>query len=128
MRKINPLTRRDGGLLVDPATIRDCDLGAIRQVAFDRVQELAPKFGEWIYRWCDTEQAARAEGTRRTVKHASCVPPIDTYSDRELGQALQAIVRLAFLPAGEAFGQFVDRLLMVIGEHAGDRLEARPNG
>jgi hypothetical protein len=128
MRRIDPLTPRDAGLLIDPSSIRPADLQAIRKLAFDRIQEIAPKFGTWLYQWCDSEQAARAGGTRRTVKHACCVPPLTEYSDAELGQTLQAITRLAFLPAGEAFGQFVDRLLQVISERASERLEGRADG
>jgi hypothetical protein len=129
MRRLDPLTRQDGGLLVDAASIRDADLAAIRKICLTRVQDTAPRFATWLHRWCDAEQAARArDSDKRTVGHLMCCPPLNDFDDAELAGTLRTLMNLSFHPQGEAFAQFLDRWLVIVAEMAAQRLEGRSDG
>ena len=107
----------------DPRIIEDIALKNLRELALKTVTETSPTFGEWLRKWCETEQYWRTTNPdHRPVKHAIALPPVHTWTNKELGQALRAVSVLSYIEQSEPVGSFVDRATLCVVEEAASRL------
>lgn len=110
--------------IADPRRATDQDVAILRHHALHSVMPVAPVFGSWLHGWCDKEQKARHDHPEdRTPKHMAAVPACEKWTDRELAEALNAIIQVHFASgAPEIIGEWVDRWLQIIAGHAAARL------
>ena len=110
----------------DCTKIPDDVLALVRRLCLGAMMKTAPKFAQWLHRWCDTEQYFRhTDPDNRPEKHLRGVPPLLDFSDAELAGALRAAVLLSYHPMAESLAQMTDRILLGVMEVATERLEAR---
>lgn len=112
----------------DPRAISDAALAEFRKLALQAIDE-APRFGAWLHRWCDTEQAGRMDKPRLTMpaRHFIALPhDIGSYSNKELGQALEVTTYLSYHVSNVEVGAFIDRLVLVLAPLAAQRLAELP--
>jgi len=106
----------------DPRRLTDETLAALRRLTTDRIDGMAPRFGEWLYRWCDAEAYWRStDAEHRPARHALAVPPAAEWSTADLVDALHATICMEFLAQPEAVGVFLDRLRLGLAEVLKDR-------
>ena len=110
---------------IDPRHIPDETLVRLRRLAVDKVLPIAPRFAQWLIEWCGAEAYHRQrDPDHRRAVHLLALPLISDWSDREIGQTLRAVTLLSLIPMHGSLDDFLDRLTLVIGEVAADRLEA----
>jgi hypothetical protein len=109
---------------IDCRAIPNEELVRFRKLAVESVMEAAPTFGEWLRKWCETEELWRRQNPQnRPAKHLIALPPACEWTNRELSQALRAVTNLSYIPQHGTFDTFIDRIVLVVTEEAADRLE-----
>jgi hypothetical protein len=109
----------------DASSISDNALADLRGLVVRRVLPAAGAFGSWLHNWCDAEQSRRQRGGEPfvRVKHDLAMPPAPTWTNAELGEALEVVNRLSYAVTDASVGQLVDRLVLVITGEAASRLK-----
>ena len=109
---------------IDSREIPDDALVRFRRLAVTRVLDVSPVFGEWLRKWCETEELWRRQNPdNRPARHVVALPPAHEWNNRELAQALRAATALSYIPLHGSFDSFVDRIIVAISEAAAARLE-----
>lgn len=110
-------------IFLDPDRVSDADLAAIRPLVLRLVLPIAPALADFIHGWIDAEQGFRRTGQPRPAKHIAAPPPLDRWTDRQVGEALNAILQIHFdTSAPEPVAELFDRWLVMIGGWAASRL------
>lgn len=111
----------------DGRRIPDDALTHLRSLSLKNVSEPAPTFGEWLRKWCETEQYWRKTNPEnRPTQHVLALPPAHEWTDKEVGQALRGATSLSYVVGFDAaVGELVDRIMLTISEEAATRLEKR---
>lgn len=105
-----------------PLDVSDFGLAELRTRALD-VANAASRFGCWLHCWADEEQARRATGSlERTARHACCLPLMNTWSDVEAAEALEAVSVLVHGLADWTASQFAERLQLAVAYECAHRL------
>lgn len=118
----------DVAFMADPRRATTQEVRMLRRFALKTIDPIAPKLGEFLRAWCETEELWRATNPEmRPATHLASMPPLQGWNDREIGQALNAILQAHFTQAmPEVVGQWVDRWLTIIGGYAAGRLTGEP--
>jgi hypothetical protein len=121
--------KTDPDIGFDPRLIPDRALAEFRRLSLSKVIEASPEFGEWLHGWLDVEQFWRGtDPHKRPAGHLVALPPVDRWTDAQLGRALRAVHVLGYQPAPESFAWFIDRCILAVVAIAAERLEGRADG
>ena len=105
-----------------PTEVSDAGLAELRRLALEAA-DAAARFSTWLHGWCDAEQARRAKREATcTHRHALGVPMMADWSNREVGESLEAVGVLACAVSEFTASMFAERLQLALTMEAGHRL------
>ena len=111
-----------------PLDLSDAGLAELRANAL-HAMNIAPRFGHWLHTWTDHEQGRRTKGeTTCTVRHNVGLPLMGEWTNKEAGQALEAVGKLIHVVGDWTASQFTERLQLGVIMECAARLKTEEEG
>ena len=109
-----------------PADVSDNGLAELRRLSIDCLRASA-EFGAWLHSWCDKEQARRAKReATATQRHVLGIPLMQSWSNKDVGECLEAVGVLVHCVQEFTACQFAERLQMAVSMESALRLKQLP--